>query len=68
MENVTGTLLITLWRTLDDSGKEAIVTQLRQHLDEIRSLPSPDYFGGICGQETRDGKSQSQARMSYTMI
>ncbi|OIW34632.1 kinase-like protein [Coniochaeta ligniaria NRRL 30616] len=52
-EYIAGSNLYTYWRGLDQSGKEAIASQLRQHLDELRSLPSPGYFGGVWRQPIR---------------
>ncbi|KAK3350221.1 kinase-like domain-containing protein [Lasiosphaeria hispida] len=53
-EYIPGRNLLPHWETLDESGKEAIVAQLRQYFDQLRSLPSPGYFGGVWGQRTLD--------------
>jgi hypothetical protein len=55
-EYVPGKDLNKLWKDIDETGKEAITTQLRRQMDELRSLPSPGYFGGIWGQPARDSK------------
>lgn len=55
-EYVPGNDLNKLWKDLDETGKEAIATQLRRQMDELRSLPSPGYFGGIWCQPARDSK------------
>ncbi|OIW27039.1 kinase-like protein [Coniochaeta ligniaria NRRL 30616] len=53
-EFVPGNDLDQVWQNLDETAKDAIATQLRRDLDELRSLPSPGYFGGIWRQPARD--------------
>ncbi|QPG94297.1 hypothetical protein C2857_005637 [Epichloe festucae Fl1] len=50
MENISGRPLDTVWTQLDSSDKVKISNQLRTHLDILRSVPAPGYFGCI-GEE-----------------
>ncbi|OAP59187.1 hypothetical protein AYL99_06485 [Fonsecaea erecta] len=54
MEYVPGQGLDKYWKTADHSGKEAVVKQLRRYFDELRSIPSPGYFGGLWRQPILD--------------
>ncbi len=54
MEYIPGRNLRNAWGTLDASEKRNVVSQLRRHLDELRSIPSPGYYGGIWRQPVRD--------------
>ncbi|OIW30981.1 phosphotransferase enzyme family protein, partial [Coniochaeta ligniaria NRRL 30616] len=49
MEYISGKTLADRWEELDQDQKQAIATQLRRYFDELRSLPSPGYFGSIDG-------------------
>ena len=53
-EYIAGWSLVNVWSSLDHDGKEMIATQLRAHLDDLRSIPSPGYFGGVWRQPIRD--------------
>jgi hypothetical protein len=44
---ILGKTLEGLWRSLETVEKEALVLQLRRYMDELRSIPSPGYYGGI---------------------
>lgn len=47
MENIPGHTLDAIWARLDSSQKGKISSQLRVHLDTLRSLSTPGYFGCI---------------------
>jgi thiamine kinase-like enzyme len=49
-EYIKGQTVYSQWEKSDRAEKDAIVAQLRRYLDELRSLPSPGYFGGIWEQ------------------
>ncbi|KAK3295307.1 uncharacterized protein B0H64DRAFT_432082 [Chaetomium fimeti] len=53
-EYIPGQCLGSVWRDLTATQKTAITSQLRQGLDELRSIPSPGYYGGIWRQPTRE--------------
>ncbi|OIW26212.1 kinase-like protein [Coniochaeta ligniaria NRRL 30616] len=53
-EYVPGVNLMTVWHKLDEPARDAIIIQLKRNMDELRSLPSPGYYGGIWGQVTRE--------------
>ncbi len=52
MEYISGTFLFSLWHTLNVADKEAIASQIRRHMDELRNIPAPGYYGGIWRQPT----------------
>ncbi|KAK4233402.1 kinase-like domain-containing protein [Achaetomium macrosporum] len=54
MEYIPGENLERAWGKLGTAEKRAIVSQLRRHMDELRSIPSPGYYGGIWRQPIRD--------------
>lgn len=55
MEYIPGKLLDRIdWCTLTVSQKTNITSQLRRGLDELRSIPSPGYYGGLWRQPIRD--------------
>lgn len=54
MEYIPGTTLRTRWPTLSAPEKRLIVSQLRRHISELRSIPSPGYYGGIWRQPGLD--------------
>jgi hypothetical protein len=54
MEYIPGTTVLSAWETLSASAKRDIVSQLRRHMDELRSIPSPGYYGGVWRQQIRD--------------
>ncbi|KAK4148516.1 kinase-like domain-containing protein [Chaetomidium leptoderma] len=54
MEYIPGRNLEYTWDKLSPAEKTAIVSQLRQHMDELRSVPSPGHYGGIWGQPIQD--------------
>ncbi|ETI26772.1 hypothetical protein G647_10217 [Cladophialophora carrionii CBS 160.54] len=45
-EYIQGQGLDEYWQTATPDGKEAVVVQLRQYLDKLRSIPAPGYYGG----------------------
>jgi hypothetical protein len=54
MDYIPGKDLRTVWSKLNTAEKRAISLQLRRNMDELRSIPSPGYYGGIWRQPTRD--------------
>jgi aminoglycoside phosphotransferase (APT) family kinase protein len=54
MEYIHGTDLRAVWGKLDMAEKRAIASQLRQQIDELRSIPSPGYYGGVWGKPIRN--------------
>ena len=46
-ELIEGDTLDTRWSRLTECQKRGIVSTLKGYFDELRSLPSPGYFGGI---------------------
>jgi hypothetical protein len=53
-EYIPGKSLGSVWNDLDTPDKTAIASQLRRNMDELRSIPSPGYYGGIWRQPTAD--------------
>ncbi|KAH6634447.1 kinase-like domain-containing protein [Chaetomium sp. MPI-SDFR-AT-0129] len=53
-EYIRGRLLRSVWGKLASKEKQAIVSQLRRDMDEVRNLPSPGYYGGIWRQQNRN--------------
>ena len=53
-ELIPGTLLSKRWRELSTPEKQDITSQLRRHMDELRSIPSPGYYGGVWRQPIQD--------------
>lgn len=49
MEFVPGQQLSDIWPTLSEDEKSPIVAQLRQAVDSLRALPSPEIFSGVFG-------------------
>jgi hypothetical protein len=47
MEHVNGQALKECWHALKPDAKEAIASQLRGCLDQLRALPSPDSFSNL---------------------
>lgn len=54
MENVDGDTLASRWPCLTGAQKIAIVAKLRCLYEELRQLPSPDYFGSLGGRPLLD--------------
>jgi serine/threonine protein kinase len=54
MEYIPGENLERVWGRLGTTEKQAVVSRLRRHMDELRSIPSPGYYGGIWRQSTPD--------------
>lgn len=54
MEYIPRVMLDRAWARLGASEKRDIVSQLRRHMDELRSIPSPGYYGGVWRQQLRD--------------
>ncbi|KAH6850547.1 hypothetical protein B0I37DRAFT_116541 [Chaetomium sp. MPI-CAGE-AT-0009] len=53
-EYIPGKLLDQLWDKLSCSEKTNITWQLRRNMHELRSIPSPGYYGGIWKQPALD--------------
>jgi hypothetical protein len=53
-EYIPGKILDGVWAILSDDQKTNITLQLRQHMHELRRIPSPGYYGGIWEQPLRD--------------
>jgi tRNA A-37 threonylcarbamoyl transferase component Bud32 len=66
MEYVPGRNLKNAWGTLDATEQRAIALQLRKHMDELRSIPSPGYYGGIWRQPIRDFNFLDQLQQPHT--
>ncbi|KAF3492260.1 phosphotransferase family protein [Arthroderma uncinatum] len=47
MEYIEGQTLESCWATLTDPQKEDIATTLKEYFVELRSLPSPGYYGSL---------------------
>lgn len=47
MEYIQGSTLLEKWPNLCESQKAKILSQLKNHLDLLRQLPQPGYFGSI---------------------
>jgi hypothetical protein len=54
MEYIPGTCLNQAWGTLGAPEKRQVVSQLRRYMDELRSIPSPGYYGGVWRQPIRE--------------
>ncbi|KAG7285364.1 hypothetical protein NEMBOFW57_009990 [Staphylotrichum longicolle] len=61
MEYIPGVLLNRAWNGLGASEKQHLVAQLRRYMDELRSIPSPGYYGGLWRQQIRDRTFESLA-------
>jgi serine/threonine protein kinase len=53
MEYIPGGDLEVRWPTFNTDEKRAIISQLRQQMDELRRIPSPGYYGGVWGKPMR---------------
>ncbi|KAK3301546.1 uncharacterized protein B0H64DRAFT_383960 [Chaetomium fimeti] len=53
-EFIPGHQLGEIWNGLDRAQRQAIALQIRRNMDELRSIPSPGYYGGIRRQPIRD--------------
>ncbi|KAK4034987.1 kinase-like domain-containing protein [Parachaetomium inaequale] len=53
-EYIPGRKLDRVWASLSPEDKRAVVSQLRRAMDELRSIPSPGYYGGIWRQPIQD--------------
>ncbi|KAG7146558.1 hypothetical protein HYQ46_004644 [Verticillium longisporum] len=47
MENIVGKALSSCWGSLDREEKARIACELRNHMNRLRQIPSPGYFGSI---------------------
>ncbi|KAJ5239926.1 phosphotransferase enzyme family protein [Penicillium chermesinum] len=55
MERIIGQTLLAAWPKLTESEKQSILSDLRIQLDELRQLPSPNYFGSLGKRKLLDG-------------
>jgi serine/threonine protein kinase len=55
MEYIPGNTLLSEWLHLSKIQKDAICLDLKRYLEELRSFPSPGYFGGYGAQHMSDG-------------
>lgn len=53
-ECIAGTAVNAVWDDLSADKRQKFGSQLRQHMEELRSIPSQGYYGGIWRQPTRD--------------
>ncbi|KAG7294082.1 hypothetical protein NEMBOFW57_004144 [Staphylotrichum longicolle] len=53
-EFIPGKTLEKVWPTLSDADKAAVASQLRRHMDELRGIPAPGFYGGIWRQPIQD--------------
>ena len=60
MEFIPGDTLESLWSNLTESNKTTIMKKLRSFFEQIRSLPSPGFYGNVSG-----GCLPYQARFVY---
>ena len=49
MEFISGDTLESLWPNLTESNKTTIMKKLRSVFEQIRSLPSPGFYGNVSG-------------------
>ena len=79
MENVAGDTLASRWPTLSMSQKKLISAKLKAFCSQLRSLPSPDYFGSLGGRPLLDpllwthdstcsGPFESEAALNEAMV
>ncbi len=54
MEYIPGSPLHKAWPTVTKPERRGIASQLRRHMNELRSIPSPGYYGGIWRQPVLD--------------
>ena len=50
MDYIPGKPLHEVWQTLTAPERRDVISQLRRHMNELRSIPSPGYYGGIWKQ------------------
>lgn len=55
MERIIGQTLLAAWPQLTESEKHDILSDLRIQFDELRQLPSPNYFGSFGKRNLLDG-------------
>lgn len=55
MERIIGETLLTAWPQLTQTGKQSILNDLRIQFNELRHLPSPNYFGSFGKRKLLDG-------------
>lgn len=53
MERIRGESLDGVWYGLDDERKKQVAEQIGNHMTQLRSIPSPAYYGGV-GQRCVD--------------
>lgn len=64
MEYVPGTDLRPVWGKLTMDQKQAIMAQLRKQMDELRSIPSPGYYGGIWKKPIQEFHFEDHRRLN----
>jgi serine/threonine protein kinase len=47
MEHIRGSTLLSTWPALSDPQKVLVLTKLRSYMSQLRSIPSPGYYGSI---------------------
>jgi len=55
MEFIPGSNLLEAWPSLSAAHKEEVCLNLKRQIDQLRSLPSLGYFGGVGKQQMPDG-------------
>ncbi|KAI1915617.1 hypothetical protein LOZ61_001548 [Ophidiomyces ophidiicola] len=60
MEYIEGDVLASQWPNLTPTDKTNITNTLKKYFDQLRSLPSPGYFGGIGRRPLPEGMIWSE--------
>ena len=55
MEFIAGSNLLNVWPSLSATHKEQVCLSLKRQIDQVRSIPSLGYFGGVGKQGMPDG-------------
>ena len=66
MEYIDGENLAAVWQKLDATKQRAFALTVRGYLEELRSIPSPGYYGGIWGQLIPDYNFRDQRGVPHT--
>lgn len=54
MERITGQSLLSTWPQITTLEKKRILSDLQRYFDELRQLPSPNYFGSFGNRQLLD--------------